>query len=494
MKKEFYKILTVLLTLTVLFAMLSVTVYAESAGNDGSNFIEQMGKAMSDEFSARALKICNIIVAILIAMALVSTLIIVRRRKNKKASEQNKSEPMPTPSDAVHSDETEEPVAEEPAEEEPVEEPIAEEPIAEEPAAEEPAEEPIVEEPAEEKEKPIPVIIPLPIDKNDSESDDSDDGIQVAVIDGLSVPVRYRSSYMSRLIQAGSPIQDYYTVIKNTLLSYKGVKSRMSWNFESFNSGRTSCAKLTVKGKNLSVYLALDPSEYSVTKYHFTDVSDKPKLDKVPMLLKVKSDRGLRYAVELIVEMMSKLGIEKGETQNVDYRMPYETTEALAERGLVKAIYPKGVNPDEVAGTVRQNIADVIGSSGEEKKVVIVHDAIPEVPIFVDAKEADEILSNEFAIEHIEHVSKAETEDGAESEGGKFAEINVDTLCENFENGETVTLKALKEKHLVSKNAGRLKVLARGTMTKTLTVYADRFSIQAVKMITLAGGHADLYD
>ena len=49
----------------------------------------------------------------------------------------------------------------------------------------------------------------------------------------------------------------------------------------------------------------------------------------------------------------------------------------------------------------------------------------------------------------------------------------------------------LKARGLAPKNAGRVKILARGVMTKTLTVYADRFSLQAVKMIVLAGGKAE---
>ena len=50
----------------------------------------------------------------------------------------------------------------------------------------------------------------------------------------------------------------------------------------------------------------------------------------------------------------------------------------------------------------------------------------------------------------------------------------------------------IKAKHLISKNAGRIKVLARGTMTKSLTVKASKFSLQAVKMIALAGGTAEI--
>ena len=141
---------------------------------------------------------------------------------------------------------------------------------------------------------------------------DSDDPSGKRIVNGQTVPVRFRTSYMSRLIQAESVIQDYYTVLKNYILSYEGVKARTSWNFESFNLGRVQCVKLNVKGSALLVYLGLNPSEYNVNKYHFVDVSDKPKLDKVPMMLKIKSERALKYAVELIDEVMSKNEIEQG--------------------------------------------------------------------------------------------------------------------------------------------------------------------------------------
>ena len=36
-------------------------------------------------------------------------------------------------------------------------------------------------------------------------------------------------------------------------------------------------------------------------------------------------------------------------------------------------------------------------------------------------------------------------------------------------------------------------VIARGVMTKRLVIIADKFSLQAVKMITLAGGVAEQY-
>ena len=62
-----------------------------------------------------------------------------------------------------------------------------------------------------------------------------------------------------------------------------------------------------------------------------------------------------------------------------------------------------------------------------------------------------------------------------------------------YDNGDTVNIENLKSKNLVTKKADRIKVLARGVMTKKLTVVADKFSLQAIKMIGLAGGIAKKY-
>ena len=46
----------------------------------------------------------------------------------------------------------------------------------------------------------------------------------------------------------------------------------------------------------------------------------------------------------------------------------------------------------------------------------------------------------------------------------------------------------MDERKLVPKSVGRVKILARGRLTKALTVKAESFSVQAVKMIELMGG------
>ena len=68
--------------------------------------------------------------------------------------------------------------------------------------------------------------------------------------------------------------------------------------------------------------------------------------------------------------------------------------------------------------------------------------------------------------------------------------INVGVISPAYQAGDTVTLADLKAKGLIDANIGRLKVLAAGTLDKPLTIKADAFSVQAVKMITLTGGQA----
>ena len=167
--------------------------------------------------------------------------------------------------------------------------------------------------------------------------DDVEDDL-IADIDGRTVQFRYRRSFQSRLIQSDDKVKGFYSAIKNKLLSYKGVKARTSWSFESCNKGRIQCAKLNVRGRALLVYLNLDTEQYNVNKYHFRFVGDKVKFAEVPMLIKVKSDRGLKYALELIEEMMNVLEIPEGEIQNVEYDIPYKTTEQLIEEGLIKVV------------------------------------------------------------------------------------------------------------------------------------------------------------
>ncbi len=114
----------------------------------------------------------------------------------------------------------------------------------------------------------------------------------------------------------------------------------------------------------------------------------------------------------------------------------------------------------------------------------------------VTVDEANEMMSDEEAISlEIAEADIAEGDSIHEQYSGiKKAEINIDTIGENFEAGDTVTLNSLKEKGLVSKSAGYVKVLARGELDKPLTIVAQGYSVAAVKMILLVGGRVIVAD
>ncbi|MDD2260448.1 MAG: 50S ribosomal protein L15 [Acholeplasmataceae bacterium] len=73
----------------------------------------------------------------------------------------------------------------------------------------------------------------------------------------------------------------------------------------------------------------------------------------------------------------------------------------------------------------------------------------------------------------------------------EYANINLKDL-NVFENGAVVTPEVLLEKRIIRKLNDGVKVLANGTLEKSLTVKAHAFSKQALIAITKAGGTAEV--
>jgi large subunit ribosomal protein L15 len=63
-----------------------------------------------------------------------------------------------------------------------------------------------------------------------------------------------------------------------------------------------------------------------------------------------------------------------------------------------------------------------------------------------------------------------------------------------FESGAAVTLEALQAKGLATRKGIPVKVLAKGELTKPLTVHAHGFSASARSAIEAAGGTCQLIE
>ena len=241
----------------------------------------------------------------------------------------------------------EEPVVEETVVEEPVyEEPVVEEPVCEEPVYEAPIyEAPIYEAAVEEApvvveelavaEAPAVVVAP-----------------RVALVEaGGDLVVRLKRSFVAKLKQSEDDIKTYYSILKNALTEYSRINSNISWHGDRFNFGRDTVARITIIGKTLGLYLALDPAdpEFKQTVYRQKDVSKQKAYDGTPFMVKIKSDGGLKKALRLVAALAEKLGAERDEAfEAVDYvaMYPVATDEEMLEEGLIKATKEKKVELD----------------------------------------------------------------------------------------------------------------------------------------------------
>ena len=69
--------------------------------------------------------------------------------------------------------------------------------------------------------------------------------------------------------------------------------------------------------------------------------------------------------------------------------------------------------------------------------------------------------------------------------------VNLDQIESRFEAGAVVTPETLRAAGLVSDRTSLIKVLARGEVTKILTVQAHKFSGKAAEKVAAAGGRTE---
>jgi large subunit ribosomal protein L15 len=75
----------------------------------------------------------------------------------------------------------------------------------------------------------------------------------------------------------------------------------------------------------------------------------------------------------------------------------------------------------------------------------------------------------------------------------EYAEVNLGRL-EVFEAGSIVTPEVLQKRGLVRKALDGVKILAKGDLTKALTVRAHKFSAKAQERIAGLGGKAEVLE
>ena len=436
----------------------------------------------------------------------------------------------------------------------------------------------ITEEPVQESEKVEEIEESEEIEEIPPEEliDEESEPVEEFVINGLVV--RYNRSFTARLTQASDEMKSRYSEIKNYILSYKGVKNRISWKRETFRIGRNTFACFVMRGKTLCLCLATDPARFEETKYKIFDLSVRSPKNKMPSMYRILNDRRVKYAKEIIDMLMAELGLNRNEAYaDEDFMLSYRTTEELIDCDLIKIIGQNTTVSQEVAA-VRDVVTEAEPEAIEEpvetveaepeaieepvetveaepeaieepvetveakpeaieepvetveaepeaiEEPVETVEAEPEVneePVGTAEAEPEAIEEpvetaeaepevNEEPVEEVEEdegicvqdasdkMSDEEAKASVEVEiitkpvrkGGKSAIVNIQSLSKNYSAGDVVNLESLREKNLIAKNVVYVKILAKGSLNKALTVEADDFSLEAVKMIVLTGGRA----
>ena len=155
---------------------------------------------------------------------------------------------------------------------------------------------------------------------------------------GVFSQYKYNYSFYSKLIQSTEEIQDRCSAFLDNAAAYKKVKVRKSWKQVRIYSGRQTLALMVFKGKKLCVAFALPVEQYLDSKYGLTDVSGVKRFEETPMLLKLTSDRKLKYAIELFNVIANEQGFVQEEVVPSNERYDYIDTETLITMGLIRVI------------------------------------------------------------------------------------------------------------------------------------------------------------
>jgi len=255
-----------------------------------------------------------------------------------------------------------------------------------------------------------------------------------------------RSNFRVRLKATTDKNRGNYVILKNYINSQKEVTFRMSGRVEKVKHHGEVIAIIGLAKKSMKVWLALNPNNYDFNRYYHKDVSDKPRYEKTPMVIRVGSDRGVKRAKELFDDLFTRFGIEP--------RRKYE------DKGLM-----------ELAFTLKQN------ALVKAKRKDLLRPTVTD-------EQAGKAISDSAVNEYILRRERLPLEDE------NFANVSLDVIADAFLDGQTVNLQKLKAKGIVAEDYNGYKVTRGERLSKPLYIVADGISLAAAKMIVMTGGIA----
>lgn len=118
-------------------------------------------------------------------------------------------------------------------------------------------------------------------------------------------------SHQEKYNMASDILKSRYQELKDYMLSYKSVSSRVSKRCDSYRAHCEFIARVFVTGKSLKIYLPLDPTDPDLGRYPHVDVSYKKTINETPFSFKVNSKLAVKRAKELIDMVCEEKGLKR---------------------------------------------------------------------------------------------------------------------------------------------------------------------------------------
>lgn len=311
-------------------------------------------------------------------------------------------------------------------------------------------EEETVDDNVEEVEEPDEVEeVEETVEEVDDDTDDENTEVVEIPLEEKDRLVIKTSKFTTKLKLCSDNTKEYYSTIKNALLSY-GTHDRLSRKCESFRR-KGLIAKITISGRTLRLHLALDPKneeKFPINKYHQIDLGEKRQFTEVPFTLRVKSNRALKRALELIDLLFAERGINKKRRY-----VESDFAKDLVVDG--EAIFDKLGHPEQLSTTYSVDAYEAFNR---------------------DYNEAFEKMMNLLPVE--EKESKQITE---------IQNIYIDTVLDKI-NGDVISLQTLKDANIITKSSNNICIKIHTKLEKKIVVYCDEISNDALYAVLSLGG------
>ena len=132
-----------------------------------------------------------------------------------------------------------------------------------------------------------------------------------------------RIPFYTRMAEAHPSLSAQYDELKNYILAYK-VKSRLSNTGDTFRLHKEEFAKITIAGKALKLYIALDPKNYQDSTIPIDDVSDKKMYRDMPAMIKIKSNLSVKRAKQLIDDLMKQKDLQQKAIGTIQWSLQFK--------------------------------------------------------------------------------------------------------------------------------------------------------------------------